>query len=236
MDIRRRWRAGLLALLLALGMLVLPACGATGTGSAGDTSQEAATELDAGEDAADSSADASGTEAAEAEDTATEDAKDNDSEAQSVATEDAAGEDASANDAEADDASGVADDEAQTDRAVSASSAIDEDGTYTSKEDVALYLHTYGHLPDNFVTKDEAEDAGWKTEGLSLGEAVPGKSIGGDRFGNREGKLPTAKGRKWYECDIGFTGGSRGAKRIVYSSDGLIYYTEDHYETFEQLY
>lgn len=115
--------------------------------------------------------------------------------------------------------------------------AIAEDGTYTSKEEVALYLHTYGHLPDNYVTKDEAEDAGWKTEGLSLDEACPGKSIGGDRFGNREGKLPSAKGRTWYECDIDYDGGrSRNAKRIVYSSDGLIYYTEDHYKSFEQLY
>ena len=115
-------------------------------------------------------------------------------------------------------------------------SAIDEDGTYTSKEDVALYLHEYGHLPSNYVTKDEAEDAGWKTDGLSLDEACPGMSIGGDRFGNREKRLPTAKGRTWYECDIDFAGRSRGAKRIVYSSDGLIYYTEDHYKTFEQLY
>jgi len=117
------------------------------------------------------------------------------------------------------------------------SAVIDEDGSYTSKDEVALYIHTYGHLPNNFVTKDEAEDAGWKTEGLDIDEACPGKSIGGDRFGNREGLLPKAKGRTWYECDIDYHGGrSRGPKRIVYSSDGLIYYTEDHYESFEQLY
>ena len=113
---------------------------------------------------------------------------------------------------------------------------IKESGTYVSKEEVALYLHTYGHLPGNYVTKDEAEDAGWKTEGLSLEEACPGKSIGGDRFGNREGRLPKAKGRTWYECDIDYKGGRRGAKRIVYSNDGLIYYTQDHYKTFEKLY
>lgn len=118
-----------------------------------------------------------------------------------------------------------------------AASGVSEDGTYTSKDEVALYLHTYGHLPSNYITKDEAEDAGWKTEGLSLDEACPGKSIGGDRFGNREGKLPKAKGRTWYECDIDYHGGrSRNAKRILYSNDGLIYYTEDHYKTFEQLY
>ncbi len=120
---------------------------------------------------------------------------------------------------------------------VSDSKGIDEAGSYTSKEDVALYLHTYGHLPQNFVTKDEAQDAGWKTEDLSVDEACPGKSIGGDRFGNRERKLPNAKGRTWYECDIDYKGGrSRGSKRLVYSNDGLIYYTEDHYQTFEQLY
>ena len=102
---------------------------------------------------------------------------------------------------------------------------------------MAYYLHTYGHLPSNYVTKDEAEDAGWKTENKSLAEACPGKSIGGDRFGNREGKLPKAKGRTWYECDIDYNGErSRNAKRILYSNDGLIYYTEDHYKTFEQLY
>ena len=116
------------------------------------------------------------------------------------------------------------------------SASVKEGGTYTSKDEVALYLHTYGHLPSNFVTKEEAEDAGWKTEGLSLDEACPGKSIGGDRFSNREGRLPKKKGRTWYECDIGYKGGSRGAQRLVYSSDGLIYYTKDHYRTFEKLY
>lgn len=113
---------------------------------------------------------------------------------------------------------------------------VKESGTYVSKEEVALYLHKYGHLPSNYVTKEEAEDAGWKTEGLSLDEACPGKSIGGDRFGNREGRLPRAKGRTWYECDIDYKGGRRGAKRILYSTDGLIYYTADHYKTFEKLY
>lgn len=128
------------------------------------------------------------------------------------------------------------DDVAQTSAEESTEAAIDEAGSYVSKEEVALYLHLYGHLPDNYITKDEAEDAGWKTEGLSLDEACPGKSIGGDRFGNREGKLPKANGRTWYECDIDYGGGNRNAKRILYSNDGLIYYTEDHYKTFEQLY
>lgn len=111
-----------------------------------------------------------------------------------------------------------------------------EEESYSSKEEVAEYLYLYGHLPPNFLTKNEAKDLGWVSSKGNLWEVAPGKSIGGDRFGNREGLLPTAKGRKYYECDIDFDGTYRGAKRIVYSNDGLIYYTEDHYESFELLY
>ena len=112
---------------------------------------------------------------------------------------------------------------------------LDRDGTYTSKEDVALYLYIYGELPKNFITKDEAEKLGW--EGGSVEKYAPGKSIGGDKFGNREGLLPKKSGRQYYECDIDTLGkNSRGTKRIVFSNDGLIYYTDDHYETFELLY
>ncbi len=113
--------------------------------------------------------------------------------------------------------------------------AIDEDGSYTSKEDVALYIHTYGHLPGNFITKKEAQALGWS--GGSLESYAPGKCIGGSHFGNYEGLLPEAEGRSYTECDIDTLGaGSRGTKRIVFSNDGLIYYTGDHYESFELLY
>ena len=112
---------------------------------------------------------------------------------------------------------------------------LDPDGSYTSKEDVALYIHTYGQLPGNFMTKSEAKKLGWTGGGLD--SYAPGMCIGGDRFGNYEGLLPDADGRVWYECDIDTLGATaRGAKRIVFSSDGLVYYTEDHYETFELLY
>ena len=112
---------------------------------------------------------------------------------------------------------------------------IDEDGAYTTKDDVALYIHTYGHLPDNFITKKDAQALGWP--GGSLEPYAPGKCIGGSRFGNYEGLLSEADGRTYTECDIDTLGAdSRGAKRIVFSNDGLIYYTEDHYETFELLY
>ena len=112
---------------------------------------------------------------------------------------------------------------------------IDEDGAYTTKDDVALYIHTYGHLPDNFITKKDAQALGWP--GGSLEPYAPGKCIGGSRFGNYEGLLSEADGRTYTECDIDTLGAdSRGGKRIVFSNDGLIYYTEDHYETFELLY
>ena len=112
---------------------------------------------------------------------------------------------------------------------------IDEDGWFYSAEDVALYLHTYGCLPRNFVRKDEARGYGWT--GGSVESYIPGAAIGGDRFYNREGLLPEAEGRKYYECDIDTDGrSSRGAKRIVYSNDGLIYYTKDHYASFVLLY
>ena len=113
---------------------------------------------------------------------------------------------------------------------------VDEDGWYTSKEEVALYIHLYERLPDNYVTKDEAENAGWSGGNVEryTGE---GTAIGGSYFGNREGLLPKANGRSYTECDIDTVGGnSRGSKRIVFSNDGLVYYTDDHYETFELLY
>lgn len=113
--------------------------------------------------------------------------------------------------------------------------AIDEDGSYTSKEDVALYIHTYGKLPGNFITKKQAQNLGWSGGGLE--QYAPGKCIGGDTFYNNEGLLPKAAGRKYTECDIDTLGASeRGAKRIVFSGDGLIYYTPDHYKSFELLY
>ena len=112
---------------------------------------------------------------------------------------------------------------------------IDEDGWYYSKEDVALYIYTYGKLPENFITKNEARDLGW--EGGSVERYKDGAAIGGDKFGNYEGLLPKKSGRKYYECDIDTNGkSSRGAKRIIFSNDGLIYYTGDHYESFELLY
>lgn len=113
---------------------------------------------------------------------------------------------------------------------------IDEEGYYTSKEDVALYLYTYDKLPNNFIRKGEASELGWESNKGNLWDVTDKMSIGGDKFGNREGLLPKKDGRQYYECDIDYEGGYRGAERIVYSNDGLIYYTADHYDSFELLY
>ena len=113
---------------------------------------------------------------------------------------------------------------------------VSEDGEYTSAEEVSLYLHLYDHLPDNYITKKEARALGWDSSRGNLWDVAPGMSIGGDYFGNYEGLLPEDDDRDYYECDIDYEGGYRNAKRIIFSDDGLIFYTEDHYESFEQLY
>lgn len=115
-------------------------------------------------------------------------------------------------------------------------STIDEYASYTDPFDVAKYIHEYKKLPTNFITKNEAMDLGWKSEEGNLWDITDEMSIGGDKFGNREGLLPKKEGRIYYECDVNYEGGYRGAERIVFSNDGLIFYTDDHYESFTQLY
>ena len=116
----------------------------------------------------------------------------------------------------------------------------DVNGIYTSKDDVAAYIIAYGRLPSNFITKDEAKKAGWSGSGsdaLDNYKSLKNKCIGGDYFGNYENKLPKKNGRTYTECDIDtLNAKQRGVKRIVFSNDGLIYYTEDHYESFKLLY
>jgi ribonuclease T1 len=107
---------------------------------------------------------------------------------------------------------------------------------YSTKDEVAAYIHEFKVLPPNFITKKEAEKLGWDNSKGNLWNVTNKKSIGGDSFGNFEGLLPKASGRKYYECDINYNGGYRGAERIIYSNDGLIYFTNDHYKTFKKLY
>jgi hypothetical protein len=104
---------------------------------------------------------------------------------------------------------------------------------YTSKDEVALYIHTYQELPPNYITKSEAYDLGWEPSQQNLWDVTDQKSIGGDRFMNREGLLPD---NTYFEADIDYQGKGRNAKRLVYSDDGDIYYTDDHYASFQELY
>lgn len=106
----------------------------------------------------------------------------------------------------------------------------------TAPQDIADYIFAHGTLPDNFLTKNEARQLGWDSSKNYVSNVAPGYSIGGDKFGNYEGLLPDASGRKWYEADANYTVGPRGAERILYSSDGLVYYTNDHYQTFTEMY
>ena len=109
---------------------------------------------------------------------------------------------------------------------------VTEDGSYTSPEDVAAYLRAYGRLPGNFITKSQAQDLGWDSASGNLWDVAPGKSIGGDRFGNYEGLLPDGNYR---ECDVNYRGGYRGGERLVFDDRGGIWYTGDHYRSFTKL-
>ncbi|MBQ9061414.1 MAG: ribonuclease [Eubacterium sp.] len=232
----RRFAGLLLAVLLLVGLIPLAGCGsgkdAAGTQSAAVSVSNSTAET-AGGDADESTAvsesgfqsESSSEAQSEPEQGTPEDA---DSRSLDVFEEDA--QDTAAVSEEADESVVLSEPED------TAGTEIDEHGSYTSKEEVALYLHTYGHLPENYITKKQAEKLGWDNRAGNLQDVAPGKSIGGSRFGNYEGLLPDAKGRNYYECDINYEGGYRGAERIIYSDDGLIFYTADHYKSFEQLY
>ena len=105
---------------------------------------------------------------------------------------------------------------------------------YYDLTNVVLYLELYDELPSNYITKNEARELGW--ESGSVEKYLKGAAIGGDTFGNREGLLPESNGRSYTECDIDTNGySSRGSRRLVFSNDGLYFYTADHYETFSEV-
>ena len=112
----------------------------------------------------------------------------------------------------------------------------EEAGPIIEPQAIADYLFEHGELPENFITKQEAKDLGWGSIYSYVSDVAPGMSIGGDYFGNYEGKLPRVKGRKYYECDCYYTGGKRKACRMIYSNDGHVWYTEDHYNTFTEMW
>ena len=109
-------------------------------------------------------------------------------------------------------------------------------GPMDEAQRIADYIFEHGELPENFITKKEAQALGWDNMYNYLSEVAPGMSIGGDYFGNYERKLPVVKGRKYYEADCFYTKGKRNAYRIIYSTDGHVWYTEDHYNSFIELF
>ncbi len=111
----------------------------------------------------------------------------------------------------------------------------EEAGPIIEPQRIADYLFVYGELPENFITKEEARSLGWNSRYNYVSDVAPGMSIGGDYFGNYEGKLPRVKGRKYYECDCWYTEGPRNEYRIIYSDDGHVWYTDDHYSTFTEM-
>lgn len=108
--------------------------------------------------------------------------------------------------------------------------SLEPDGYYYELEDLVAYLQEYGHLPVNYITKEQARELDWQIDDGS------GLVIGGDPFGNWEGLLPQKPGRQYYEADLveGYSH-HRGPCRLVFSNDGLIFYTDDHYESFEKI-
>ena len=124
---------------------------------------------------------------------------------------------------------------------VTASAAAPEKGPVVTgpiiePQAIADYLFEHGTLPDNFITKNEAKALGWDSSRNYVSDVAPGKSIGGDYFANREKILPDVRGRTYREADCWYTEGKRRGERIVYSSDGHVWYTEDHYQTFTELF
>ncbi|MGC4232738.1 MAG: ribonuclease domain-containing protein [Niabella sp.] len=117
---------------------------------------------------------------------------------------------------------------------IQADTAIVSIDKLTSEEVVVPYVKKHQKLPDYYITKNEARKGGWIASEGNLCEVLPGKAIGGDVFSNREGNLPSSDNRKWYEADLNYKCGRRNAHRLLYSNDGLIYVTHDHYKTFER--
>ncbi|WP_435524365.1 ribonuclease domain-containing protein [Chryseobacterium indoltheticum] len=107
--------------------------------------------------------------------------------------------------------------------------SIDE---LTNENTVINYVKQNHQLPDYYITKNEAKKSAWNPSQGNLCEVLPGKAIGGDYFGNREGKLP--KGEKYFEADVNYNCGNRNSDRIVFTKSGKVYLTKDHYRSFEK--
>ncbi|MBQ2956300.1 MAG: hypothetical protein IJE08_07550 [Clostridia bacterium] len=97
------------------------------------------------------------------------------------------------------------------------------------------WLKEFGQLPDNYITEKQAEEKGWIKDEGNLQQVAPGKLIGYKRYENYNGHLPSRPGREWYEADLDCDSNFRGRKRVVYSNDGLIFVTYDHFWTFVEI-
>ncbi len=107
--------------------------------------------------------------------------------------------------------------------------SIDE---LTEERKVISYVKQNHRLPEYYITKNEARKQGWNPSKGNLCEVLPGKAIGGDKFGNREGRLPD--GEKYFEADVNYHCGSRKADRIIFTENGDVYLTKNHYKSFEK--
>ena len=109
------------------------------------------------------------------------------------------------------------------------SKSIDE----LTKENVVInYVKKNHELPDYYLTKSEARNQGWNASAGNLCEVLPGKAIGGDKFSNREKQLP--KGNQYFEADVNYNCGNRNGDRIVFTKNGEVWLTHDHYRSFEK--
>jgi guanyl-specific ribonuclease Sa len=102
----------------------------------------------------------------------------------------------------------------------------------TEEKTVISYVKQNHKLPDYYITKNEARKMGWNPSQGNLCDILPGKAIGGDKFGNREGRLPD--GEKYFEADVNYHCGGRNADRIIYTQNGEVYLTKNHYKSFEK--
>lgn len=112
---------------------------------------------------------------------------------------------------------------------VNISGNIDE---LTEENKVINYVKEHHELPEYYITKSEAKKQGWIPSKGNLCEVLPGRAIGGDHFSNREKTLP--KNAQYYEADVNYNCGNRNADRIVFTKNGDVYLTKDHYKTFEE--
>ena len=102
----------------------------------------------------------------------------------------------------------------------------------TNEVKVINYVKSNHELPEYYITKSEARKQGWVPSEGNLCDVLPGKAIGGDKFSNREKTLPS--GKQYCEADVNYNCGNRNADRIVFTKEGEVYLTKNHYKSFQK--